>query len=269
MTDRASLPARNRGFLILVLALLLGGSALGLWWGTHRAGSGSEAGDDPALTSALRDAGIDGKQRAAIEELVRAYILDHPEILPQAMQALQQKQAAAAISPNRAAIETPFPGAVLGNPEGKVTLVEFTDFACPYCRASAKDVEALVAKNPDLRVVVRLLPIIGPMSEPSSRMGLAAAKQGRYAAFYKTMFDGPRPSPDSIAAAAQSSGLDLAAAKTFGASPDATLELQRNMSLAQRLQIDGTPAFVIGDQLVRGAVGEDALQSAVDAARKG
>lgn len=269
MTDRNATPARNRGFLILALVLVLAGAALGVWWGLNRSGGANETGDDPALKSALREAGIDGKQRAAIEELVRAYILDHPEILPQAMQNLQAKQAAAAIQPNRGAIETPFPGAVLGNPDGKVTLVEFTDFACPYCRASAKDVEQLIAKNPDLKVVVRELPIIGPMSEPSSRVGLAAAKQGKYRAFYQIMFSGPRPSPESIPAAAKSAGLDLAAAKTFGASQEVTLELQKNLELARQLQIDGTPAFVVGDRLVHGAVGEAELQAAIDAARKG
>ncbi|WP_338466917.1 DsbA family protein [Novosphingobium sp. ZN18A2] len=255
--------------LILAMVLVFAAAALGVWWGMRSppAAAGDSDGD-PALTRTLADAGIGAKQRAAMEDLVRAYILDHPEIIPQAIQNLRDKQAAQAIGPARDAIETPFPGAVLGNPDGKITLVEFTDFACPYCRASAADVEKLIEKNPDLKVVVRELPIIGPMSEPSSRMGLAAAKQGKYRQFYRTMFGGPRPSPESIMAAARSSGLDLAAAKTFGASKDVTGELQKNMALAQQLQIDGTPAFVVGDQLVRGAVGQDALQKAIDSARE-
>lgn len=268
MTD-ASTPRRNLGFLALAIALVVAGAALGVWWGMRHGGSAAEASDDPALARSLADAGIGGKERAAIEGLVRAYILDHPEILPQAMENLRAKQAADAIGPNRAAIETPFPGAVLGNPNGKITLVEFTDFACPYCRASAKDVEKLIAKNPDLKVVVRQLPIIGPMSEPSSRMGLAAAAQGKYEAFYRAMFGGARPSPESIEAAARTAGLDMAAAKPVAAGEQVTQELRKNVGLAQQLQIDGTPAFVVGDQLVRGAVGEEGLQSAVDAARKG
>jgi hypothetical protein len=98
--------------------------------------------------------------------------------------------------PLRGALETPFPGAVLGNPQGRVTLVEFTDFACTYCRGSVADVEALVAANPDLKVVVRELPIISAQSVPAARMGLAAAAQGKYRAFHKAMFSGERPSPE-------------------------------------------------------------------------
>jgi hypothetical protein len=81
----------------------------------------------------------------------------------------------------------------MGNPAGKVTLVEFTDFACTYCRRSVGDVDALIAANPDLKVVVRELPIIAPASEPAARMGLAAAAQGKYAAFHKAMFAGDAP----------------------------------------------------------------------------
>lgn len=269
MTDASAPSARNRGFLILGLVLVLAGAALGVWWGMHRGAKADMPGDDPALARDLADAGIDGRQRAAIEGLVRAYILDHPEIIPQAMENLRGKQAVAAIGPNRAAIEAPFPGAVLGNPDGKLTLVEFTDFACPYCRASAHDVEKLIARNPDLKVVVRQLPIIGPMSEPSSRMGLAAAMQGKFEPFYRAMFGGARPSPESIEAAANAAGLDMAAAQSAARGEQATAELRKNLGLAQQLQIDGTPAFVIGDQLVRGAVGQEGLQSAIDAARKG
>jgi protein-disulfide isomerase len=104
------------------------------------ASTGTE-GNTAQLDATLASAGINSKERAAIESLVREYILEHPEVLPQAMERLQERESAAQIAPMRGALETPFPGAVLGNPSGKVTLVEFTDFACTYCRQSMKTSE--------------------------------------------------------------------------------------------------------------------------------
>jgi protein-disulfide isomerase len=255
----------------LALALVIGAAgAAGGWWAMH--GHGGEAAapaQDTRLESQLADAGIDARQRGAIEALVRSYILEHPEVLPEAMEKLQAREAEARLAPLRGAIETPFPGAVLGNPQGKVTLVEFTDFACTYCRSSVADVEALVKANPDLRVVVRELPIIAPESEPAARMGLAAAAQGKYPAFHKAMFSGERPSSASIAAAATVAGVDSAAATAFAQAPGVHQELERNLGFARQLGISGTPAWSVGGKLMTGAVGREALQQAVNAARKG
>jgi protein-disulfide isomerase len=255
----------------LALALVVGaGGALGGWWLVHgRGGQVEAAAQDSKLEGQLADAGIDARQRGAIEALVRSYILEHPEILPEAMEKLQSRETEARLAPLRGAIETPFPGAVLGNPGGKVTLVEFTDFSCTYCRSSVADVEALVKDNPDLRVVVRQLPIIAPESEPAARMGLAAAAQGKYAAFHKAMFSGERPSTTSIAAAASAAGVDSAAADAFTRQPGVHQELERNLGFARQLGINGTPAWSVGGKLMTGAVGREALQQAVDAARKG
>ncbi len=253
------------------LALVIGAAgAAGGWWAFHgRTAEAQTAAPDGKLEGQLVAAGIDARERGAIEALVRSYILDHPEILPEAMDKLQAREASARLAPLRGAIETPFPGAVLGNPQGKVTLVEFTDFACTYCRSSVADVEALVRDNPDLRVVVRELPIISPESEPAARMGLAAAAQGKYAAFHKAMFSGERPSSASIAAAAGAAGVDGEAAGTFAQQPGVHQELERNLGFARQLGISGTPAWSIGGQLLTGAIGREALQQAVDAARKG
>lgn len=260
-------PRRLGAFAAIALLFAAGGAALG-WWYEHRSIAATQS-EDAQLEASLASAGIDGKERAAIEGLVRSYILEHPEVLPEAMERLQEREASARIAPMRGALETPFPGAVLGNPNGKVTLVEFTDFACTYCRQSVKALDGLIAKNPDLRVVVRELPIIAPESAPAARMALAAAAQGRYPAYHKAMFEGARPSDESIAAAAGVAGLDLAAARSFAARPDVEEELKRNLQMARQLGINGTPAWVIGDQLVHGAVPAEDLQAAIDAARKG
>lgn len=259
-----SQPHRSRlWWLVAAVLLALAGAAAGWWW---QRGKVAPAGD-PAAVAALAAAGIDTKERAAIEAVVRAYILEHPEILPEAMQRLQDRGASDQIAALRGELERPFPGAVLGNPAGKVTLVEFTDFACTYCRASVKDLELLTKAHPDLRVVVRELPILSPASHEAARMALAAARQGKYPAFHNAMFAGPRPSTQSIAAAAQKAGMDMAAASLVASGAEAEAEVRRNVDLATRLGIQGTPAWVVGDKLLVGAVGRERLEQAIVEAR--
>lgn len=232
--------------LALMLVALLGG--LGGWW----------------LGSRQKPA-----EKAAIEAIVRAYILENPEILPQAMERLQAREAGKQVASAGDALTRPFPGAVLGNPNGAVTLVEFTDYACGYCRASVPEVEALIAANPDLKVVIRELPILSPASADAARWSLAAAEQGKFEAFHKAMFGAGRPAADTINGAASRAGLDLDRARKVIASPQVEAELKRNLDFARQLRIDGTPSWVIGEQLMAGAVGQSVLQEAIDAARAG
>jgi protein-disulfide isomerase len=204
---------------------------------------------------------------AEIGPAVREYLLAHPEVLPEAIERLRQKESGQQVAAIAGQLATPFPGAVLGNPKGTVTLVEFTDFACTYCRRSVADVEALIRANPDLRVVVRELPILSPQSADAARWGLAAAEQGRYPAFHKAMFAAGRPDPQTIAAAAAIAGLDLARARKTIANPNVSTEISTNLRHAQSLGIDGTPSWVIGGQLISGAVGRDVLAKAIADAR--
>lgn len=267
MNDQSSSPSASRGrawWLAAAVMLVVLGAAVGWWW--QRSQSPAAGSSDPG--TALAAAGMDGSDRAAIEAVVRDYILEHPEILPEAMQRLEQRGAAQQIASLRGEIERPFPGAVLGNPNGKLTLVEFSDFSCTYCRKSVEDIEALTKAHPDLRVVVRELPILSPASAEAARMALAAARQGRYAQFQQAMFSGPRPDQQSIAAAAKTAGLDLAAARQAAASPAVEAEVRNNLDLASRLGVQGTPAWVIGDQLLVGAVGRERLDQAIAAARR-
>jgi len=210
---------------------------------------------------------IDGSEKAAMEEVVRSYILDHPEILPEAMERLRDRETGKQVEALADKLYLPFPGAVLGNPQGKVTLVEFTDFACTYCRASVAEVEALIAANPDLKVVVRELPILSPQSADAARMGLAAAEQGKYPAFHKAMFAAGRPDARTIAAAAQAAGLDMERAGRVAADPKTEAELAANIAFARQLGFDGTPSWVVGDKAISGAVGRDVLAKAIAEAR--
>src|SRR4029079_17846256 len=159
------------------------------------------------------------------------------------------------LAPVRAQLEMPFPGAVLGNPQGKVTLVEFSDYACTYCRQSVADVKRLIAANPDLRVVVREYPILRPESVDAARMGLAAAQQGKFAAFHDAMYQLGPPNKATIEQAAKQAGVDLGKADKAIATGLYDSFLKSNVALAGRLGIDGTPGWVVGDRILDGAVG--------------
>ena len=203
-----------------------------------------------------------------MQQAVRTTLLENPEILPEAMEKLRERETGKQVDALAAKLTAPFPGAVLGNPQGKVTLVEFTDFACTYCRASVAEVEVLIAENPDLRVVVREMPILSPQSADAARWGLAAAEQGKYAAFHKAMFAAGRPDPRTIAAAAEAAGLDLERARTVIADPKTDAELAANLDYARQLGFERTPSWVIGDKAFSGAVGRDILQKAIAEARE-
>lgn len=234
--------------------------------GTRRGGGLWQALAAALLVLAGMAIGWFGQERR-IETVVHDYLLEHPEVLPKAMANLEKRETARQLAGVRKDVETPFPGAVLGNPEGKVTLVEFSDFACTFCRKSAADVDRLIAAHPDLRVVVRELPILSPASAEAARWGLAAAEQGKYPAFYRAMFAAGPPGAETIEVAARAAGLDLDRARRFMAEPRVDAELRNNVELAQRLGFNGTPSWVVGDQVLAGAIGEAALAEAIAKAR--
>jgi protein-disulfide isomerase len=198
----------------------------------------------------------------------RDYLYSHPEVLPEAISRYQVQQREAQLAPVRDQLERPFPGAVLGNPDGKVTLVEFSDYACTYCRQSVEDVKQLIAANPDLRVVVREYPILRPESADAARMALAAAQQGKFAAYHDAMYRLGPPSAQTIAQAATEAGVDVAAANKMIASGVYDSFLRSNIALAGRIGIDGTPGWVIGNRIIDGAVGQATLGKAIEEARK-
>ena len=206
-----------------------------------------------------------GLTRPATEATIREYLLDHPEILPEVMDRLQAREVAERLAPIRQQVTMPFPGAILGNPKGSKILVEFSDFACTYCRHSVAEVEALIAEDPDLKVVIRELPILSEQSAAAARMGLAAAEQGRYAAFHKAMYELGPPSPASIEAAARKAGLDLDRARKIAGSKAVETELARNLAIAERLNFNGTPSWVAGEQAFSGAVPRKVLADALAA----
>ena len=181
---------------------------------------------------------------------------------------MQNRQKSSAIDAVRAQIEKPFSGtAFAGNPNGDVIVVEYSDFNCPYCKQTERDIARLIAEDKNVKVVFRELPILSEASNDAALMALAAAKQGKYYAFHKTMFATGRPTPSTIQAAANEIGLDMAAARAFIASPEAKQEIQNNIEIAQQMRFTGTPAWVVGNQSEVGAIGYDGLKEMVANAR--
>src|SRR6476469_6217088 len=197
-------------------------------------------------------------------KIVRQGLLADPKILTDAIDALRDAQYAPVLAGNRAAIETPFGSSWKGAAKPDVTLVEFFDYACPYCKASNPTVDRLLQEDKGLRVVYRELPILGPDSVVAARLSLEAAQLGRFAKFHDALWATGRPAPETNAAAAKAAGI----APEPKDNPSIEAELKRNFQLAGQLGATGTPLFVIGDRVMNGAVGYESLKQAIDAARK-
>lgn len=193
----------------------------------------------------------------------REYLLSNPELLPQMAEAFQRQEAERRLAGIADQVMATFPGAVLGNPEGSRVLVKFTDYNCGFCNASRPDIERLVSEDPELKVVIREWPIFRG-SEMASRMGLAAAKQGKFAEFHAAMFDHTPATAENIELAAQVAGLDIGQARADMASDDVSAEIARNNSLAAQLGFGGTPSWVTSNAAFEGAVGYAALKDAIE-----
>ena len=216
-----------------------------------------------AVWSYDRFAAPGGADRMRIERVVHDYVLAHPEIIPQAMQKLQDQQSGQAVAANRDAITTPFGSAWAGNPKGDVTLVEYFDYNCGYCRASLPLIADLIKRDPRLRVVYRDLPILSDESRIAARASLAAAQQGKFQRFHDALYAGGPVSDASIKAAAARSGVSLAAIDV--ATVDA--EIAKNMQTAAKLGMNGTPSWVVGDRILSGALPIEEIEKAIAAAR--
>jgi protein-disulfide isomerase len=251
---------------VAAILTLAAGIGTFMWQGSGIAASGGGAAAQDANTAAAA-AGFDTKDKAAIEAIVRAYILDNPEIIPEAVEKLRGKQTEKRIASVRGEIEAPFAAAYVGNPDGDVVLVEYSDFACGFCRQSVSDVARLVSEDKNLKIVFHELPILSDESRIAAAWGLAAAQQGKYYAFYKAMFGAGRPSQTTIEQSAKTAGLDMAAARSFVATKQAEEVIDANIRIAQQLEFSGTPSWVVGNKVLNGAVGYDELKAAIDEAR--
>jgi protein-disulfide isomerase len=209
------------------------------------------------------------------EAVVRDTLRAHPELVLEALQTLQDRQANAermqsgdAIAAHRDALLNDPNSFVAGNREGDVTVVEFFDYRCPYCRQSMATVAALIKQDPKLRVVYKELPILGPQSMTAARLAVAARNDARYERLHDALMTAPAPlDEDAVLRIAAELGLDRAAMADAMKAPEIDQILQANRGLARDLGISGTPAFIIGDTLVPGVAGLDDLKALVAAER--
>jgi len=210
-----------------------------------------------------------GGDRAAMEQVVHDYVLAHPEIIPQAMQKLQDQQTGAMIAANKSAILDPVGSAWAGNPKGDVTLVEYFDYDCGYCRASLPMLAELVKDDPKLRIVFREYPVLTPESETAARWSIAAAKAGKFEAFHHALYGLGPVSDATILAAAKQVGLNPGKLRAAATEPAVEEEIQKNLAIGRELGMTGTPSWVIGDRVLSGALSLDHMKQAIADARAG
>ena len=229
-----------------------------------------------ALPAAAQDA-FTPAQREALDERIRSYILEHPELLIEALEVLetrrQQAQAAAdsnLIASAQAALFEDGYSHVFGNPEGDVTIVEFSDYRCGYCKRAHPEVMRLLETDGNIALIHKDFPVLGPDSVLASRAAMAARMEdpARYEAFHEAMMT-HRGQLDEAAifGLAKQAGFDEAALRLAMEAPEIEQRLRANYQLAQALRIEGTPGFVIGEQVLRGFAPYDAMAQLVAQAR--
>jgi len=226
---------------------------------------------------AIRAAEIPSEQRQAIEGIIHDYLLNNPDVLIEALRSAEDKvnreadAKATKVLSDRASEVFDNPATpVGGNPKGNVTIVEFFDYRCPYCKQVLPALQALLKEDHGLRFVYKEFPVLGPASVTAAHAALAAQRQGKYEAFHTSMMAAKgQITEDTIYKVAGSVGLDVDRLKQDMAAPEIEQELKANLALAEALNIRGTPGFIIGKKIVPGALDLDALKDMIAEARKG
>lgn len=224
---------------------------------------------------ALADSFTPG-QKSDIENIVREYLLQNPELMQEVFQKLDQKQRQAeeqarnsALKENAAAIFQSPTDPVVGNPKGNVVMVEFMDYNCGWCKRAVGEVADLVKKDPELKVIFKEFPIFGEHSEYAARAALAAAKQGKYWELHQALFaQEGQVTTDVVNDVAASVGIDVEKMKTDMKDPAVEATLAANRAVGQNLQLSGTPAFIIDQTVVPGYLPADELAAKIASVRK-
>jgi protein-disulfide isomerase len=228
-----------------------------------------------AAANALAQGNETLTEQAKMEQIIHDYLLAHPEAVVQALEKYQaQQDQAAAAKQAQALVDrreelTQAPDSpVLGNPRGDVTVVEFFDYRCPYCKSVAKTFIALFENDGNVRLVLKEFPILGAESEFAAKAALAAQRQGKYRELHLALmtFKG-QLTADDVRRLAGDVGIDVARLEQDMQSPDIAATINRNYALAEALGIKGTPAFVVGKELVPGAISAEEMQKKIAAAR--
>lgn len=228
-----------------------------------------------AVLTATGPATADEIDEARLKELVYEAIRENPEIIREAVvlleaadQAAQAEAAAQALADAREIIENDPNAPVLGNPDGDVTVVEFFDYNCSYCRRVYPNITALLQTDKNIRVVMREWPILGEESVYAARASLAARNQDKYEEFHKALMGGRgRANEAAVINLAENLGMDIEKLRSDMDSPEVAAHLETSQRLTRALGFNGTPAFVIGDQIVPGAIELDRMRALIEDAR--
>jgi len=214
-------------------------------------------------------------QKKEIEGIIKDFLANHPDLLMQALQDAEDKikneakdKAAKALADHRQQVFDDPQSPTAGNPKGDVTLVEFFDYRCPYCKQVEPALEKLLQDDKQLRFVYKEFPVLGPDSDLAAHVALAAKLQGKYDAFHRALMATPgHPDEAVIYKVAASVGLDVDRLKQDSKSPDVDKQLKANLQLGNTLDIDGTPAFIVGTTIVPGAISLEELKQLIANAR--
>lgn len=230
----------------------------------------------PMRAQAQEDQSLTPKQVEAVKKVVRDYIMANPDIIAEAIEALREKQrlaaeaeAAKALLERSNEIFQDPDAPVAGNPQGNITVVEFFDYRCTYCKSVADTLFEVVKEDGNVRLVFKEFPILGPESVLASRAALASRAQGKYEGFHRALMKiRGVVNEAAIMKAAAEAGLDVDKLKKDMEAPEIEAILKRNIELARALDIGGTPAFIIGDRIIPGAVDRGTLKNLIEQARK-
>ncbi len=225
----------------------------------------------------MRAAEIPTAQREAIEGIIHDYLIHNPDVLIEALHGAEDKlnreadaKAEKVLGDRRSEVFDDPASPVGGNPRGDVTIVEFFDYRCPYCKQVLPALQALLKEDGKLRFVYKEMPVLGQQSVVAAHAALAAHRQGKYEAFHTAMMATKgQINDDTIYKVAGSVGLDVERLKQDMNAPEIGKALKANLALADALNIHGTPGFVIGNQIAPGALDLETLKSMVADARKG
>jgi len=234
-----------------------------------------------AAPQIVRAENFTAAQKSDIERVVHDYLIAHPEVIQDAMAELERRQTAAEAEKHKIAVKEhaeklfSSPNQVtLGNPNGNVTFVEFFDYNCGYCKRAMDDMLTLMKDDPKLKVVLKEFPVLGPGSLEAARVAVAVRMQDKsgkkYLEFHTKLLGGRGPADEAHAlAVAKDIGLDMTRLQKDMKSPEVKATLDEDFKLAEALGLNGTPSYVIGSDVVVGAIGLPALQAKVNAARCG
>ena len=229
----------------------------------------------------MRAAEFTAPQTNEIQSIVREYLIAHPEVLQEAMSELEKRQGMAEAEKHKAAVKE-YSQAIfssprqvnLGNPDGNVTFVEFFDYNCGYCKRAMSDMLTLIKDDPKLKVVLKEFPVLGPGSVEAAQVAVAVRMQDKtgkkYLEFHQKLMGGRGQADKAHAlAAAKDVGMNMAQIEKDLTSPEVKATLEESFKIAEALGMNGTPSYVIGSDVVVGAVGLPALQEKINTSRCG